>query len=91
MPHYRLCILSFQGALDMKCPICGESTLVHGVRDVAYAYKGQSVLITAVEGDSCPACGENVFDAEESSRVSLAMLAFNRQVDESLDRGLMLK
>jgi len=75
----------------MKCPVCGEAALVHGVRDIAYAYKGQSVLIAAVEGDSCPACGENVLDAEESSRVSLAMLAFNRQVDESLDRGLMLK
>jgi len=75
----------------MKCPVCGEAVLVHGIRDIAYAYKGRSVLITAVVGDICPACGENVLDAEESSRASLAMLAFNQQVDESLDRGLILK
>ncbi len=75
----------------MKCPVCGEAALVHGTRDIAYLYKGRSVLITAVEADSCPVCGENVLGAEESSRVSLAMLAFNQQVDESLDRGLILK
>ncbi len=75
----------------MKCPVCGEAALVHGIRDITYLYKGRTVLITAVEGDSCPACGENVLDADESSRVSMAMLAFNQQVDESLDRGLILK
>jgi len=75
----------------MKCPVCGEAELVRGLRDIAYTYKGQATFIAEVWGDSCPACGENVLDALESSRVSLAMLEFNRQVDESVDRSLILK
>lgn len=75
----------------MKCPVCGEAELVQGTRDVSYAYKGRSGVITEVQGDYCPVCGESVLDVSESARVSLAMLEFNRQVDESVDRGLILE
>ncbi|MQA40096.1 type II toxin-antitoxin system MqsA family antitoxin [Rugamonas aquatica] len=75
----------------MKCPVCGEAELMHGIRDVSYMYKGRSGVIAAVQGDYCPVCGESVLDVSESSRVSLAMLEFNRKIDESVDRGLMLE
>jgi len=38
----------------------------------------------AVRGDFCPACGVSVLAAAESSRVSAAMLEFNKQVNGSI-------
>ncbi|NWD06904.1 type II toxin-antitoxin system MqsA family antitoxin [Pseudomonas gingeri] len=49
-----------------------------------YTYKGESTCIAAVTGDYCPACGESLLDAAESSRVSTAMLQFNKQVNASI-------
>ncbi len=68
----------------MRCPICAAADLVHDTRDLPYTYKGETTTIPAVVGDHCPACGESVLDAAESSRVSAAMLAFNRQVNASI-------
>ena len=64
----------------MKCPSCAAADLVHDTRDMPYTYKGESTVLAAVAGDFCPACGEAVLDAEESARVSAAMLDFNKQV-----------
>lgn len=68
----------------MKCPSCGAAELVHDTRDLPYIYKGEATAIPAVRGDFCPACDEAVLDAGESSRVSAAMLAFNKQVNASI-------
>lgn len=68
----------------MKCPVCGAAELVHDTRDMPYTYKGELTVIPAVAGDFCPACGEAVLDAAESSRVSSAMLAFGKQVNASI-------
>jgi HTH-type transcriptional regulator/antitoxin MqsA len=68
----------------MKCPSCGSAKLVHDTRDIPYTYKGESTTIPAVTGDFCPACGETVLKAAESSRVSVAMLAFSKQVNASI-------
>ena len=68
----------------MKCPSCGAAELVHDTRDLPYTYKGEVTAIPAVVGDFCSACGEAVLDAGESSRVSAAMLAFNKQVNASI-------
>ncbi|MNE77615.1 Antitoxin MqsA [compost metagenome] len=68
----------------MRCPVCGDAVLVHDTRDLPYNYKGESTVISGVEGDYCPACGESVLDAAESQRVSAAMLAFNKQVNASI-------
>lgn len=65
----------------MRCPSCGAAELVHDTREVAYTYKGESSTLPAVSGDFCPACGEAVLDADESARMSAAMLEFNRQVN----------
>ena len=65
----------------MKCPSCGRAKLVRDTRDVPYVYKGEVATIPAVRGDFCPACGESVLSAVESSRVSAAMMEFNRQVN----------
>ncbi|MHA6196028.1 type II toxin-antitoxin system MqsA family antitoxin [Pseudomonas wadenswilerensis] len=53
------------------------------MRDLPYSYRNQSTTLTAVTGDFCPACGESVLGAEESARVSTAMLEFNKRVDVS--------
>ena len=68
----------------MKCPSCGSAELVHDTRDLPYTYKSESTLIAAVTAEYCPACGESVMDASESTRVSAAMLAFNKQVNASI-------
>lgn len=68
----------------MKCPHCGAAKLVHDTRDMPYTYKGESTTIPAVSGDFCPACGEALLGAEESARLSTAMLAFNKQVNASI-------
>jgi HTH-type transcriptional regulator/antitoxin MqsA len=68
----------------MKCPSCGAAKLVRDTRDISYTYKGESTTIPAVTGDFCPACGETVLKAAESSRISAAMLEFNKQVNASI-------
>lgn len=68
----------------MKCPACAAAELVHDTRDLPYLYKGESTSIPAVTGDFCPACGEAVLDAAESTRVSAAMQEFNKQVNASI-------
>jgi HTH-type transcriptional regulator / antitoxin MqsA len=68
----------------MKCPSCGGAALVRDTRDLPYMYKGETTTIPAVRGTFCPACGESVLSAAESSRVSAAMLEFNKQVNASI-------
>ncbi|MGA2602307.1 MAG: type II toxin-antitoxin system MqsA family antitoxin [Bryobacteraceae bacterium] len=68
----------------MKCPSCAGAKLVRDTRDIPYTYKGETTTIPAVRGDFCPACGESVLAAAESSRVSAAMLEFNKQVNASI-------
>ncbi|MGI9276551.1 MAG: type II toxin-antitoxin system MqsA family antitoxin [Endozoicomonas sp.] len=68
----------------MKCPICSGADLVHDTRDLPHTYKGESTSIPEVAGDYCPACGEVVLGTRESERVSVAMLAFNKQVNASI-------
>jgi HTH-type transcriptional regulator/antitoxin MqsA len=68
----------------MKCPTCAAAKLVHDTRDMPYTYKGESTTIPAVSGDYCPACGEVVLDVAESTRISAAMLDFNKQVNAAI-------
>jgi len=68
----------------MKCPSCARGRLVRDTRDIPYIYKGETTTIPAVRGDFCPACGESVLARSESSRVSAAMLEFNKQVNASI-------
>jgi HTH-type transcriptional regulator / antitoxin MqsA len=81
----------------MKCPVCEAAELVHDIRNLPYTYDGEATTIPAVVGDYCPACGEGVFDAPESRRVSAAMLAFCRSepvgvrsVDGQAGRGAII-
>ncbi len=69
----------------MKCLQCVPTVeLVRDTRDLTYTYKGETTLIPSVTGDFCPACEEVVLDAAESSRVSAAMLEFNKQVNATI-------
>lgn len=62
----------------MQCPSCGAAKLAHDIRDMPYTYKSESTVIHSVNGAWCAVCGEVILDAEESTRVSAAMLAFNK-------------
>jgi HTH-type transcriptional regulator / antitoxin MqsA len=68
----------------MKCLSCGMAELVRDTRDLPYTYKGECTSIPMVRGDFCPACGESVLGAIESTRVSGLMLEFNKQVNTSI-------
>lgn len=65
----------------MNCPVCATADLIADVRDVPYVYKGETTVIPSVAGEFCPACGEAVLAPQESTRVSAAMLDFNKQVN----------
>jgi HTH-type transcriptional regulator/antitoxin MqsA len=76
----------------MKCPSCAGAKLVRDTRDIQYTYKGETTTIPAVRGDFCPACGDSVLAAAESSRVSAAILEFNKQVNASMvDPGFIAR
>ena len=76
----------------MRCPSCAGANLVRDTRDIAYTYKGETTTIPAVSGDFCLACGESILAAAESSRVSAAMLEFNKQVNASIvDAGFIAR
>lgn len=68
----------------MRCPFCAAGDLVHDTRDLPYTYKGEQTSIAGVQGDFCSACGEAILDPAEASRVSKAMLDFNRQVNATI-------
>jgi len=68
----------------MKCPICGVAELVQDTRDITYTYKGESSIISAVNGSFCAGCGEAILDSAESKRVSRLMLEFSKQVNASI-------
>lgn len=76
------------GPLTMKCPVC-EAELVHDTRNLPYTCDGEAITIPAVVGDYCPVCGDGVFDASESARVSAAMLVFRRAAIASRDAGTL--
>ena len=68
----------------MKCPVCGAAELTHDTRDLPYTYKGETTVITAVEGEYCPACAESILNVAESHRVMCEMSAFSRQVNAAI-------
>ena len=68
----------------MKCPNCGAADLIPDARDMPFIYKGETTVIAQVTGDYCPACGEGVFDADVSRRVSAEMKTFGKQVNASI-------
>lgn len=67
--------------MTMKCPVCGAAELIHDTRDITFNYKGESMMISAVTGEYCPACAESILDAAESDRVMQQMGAFAKQVN----------
>ncbi len=68
----------------MKCPVCGQADLTRDTRDISYTYKGETTAIPSVTGDFCPACGEAVLEKDESLRVSMLMVEFNKQVNAAI-------
>lgn len=62
----------------MKCLVCGAVELTHDTRDLPYTYKGETIVIAAVKGEFCSACGESILDPLESSRVMNEMSSFSK-------------
>ena len=76
----------------MKCPVCGAAELINDTRDLPYTYKGETILISAVTGDFCPACAESILDATESDRVMREMRVFSKQVNAAIvDPGFITR
>ena len=68
----------------MKCPVCGAAELIRDTRELPYTYKGETTVIPAVTGESCPACAESILDGAESERVMREMRAFSREVNAAM-------
>jgi HTH-type transcriptional regulator/antitoxin MqsA len=58
-----------KGPQGKKCPACGAGELIHDTRDLPHTYKGVTVIIAAVSGEFCLACGEAILNIAESERV----------------------
>jgi HTH-type transcriptional regulator/antitoxin MqsA len=65
----------------MQCPSCGAQGVQVECRDMSYAYRGQSTVITAVSGAFCNACSEAELHEGEAERLAAAVQAFVLQVD----------
>lgn len=63
---------------------CGAAELIRDTRDLPYTYKGETIAISAVTGDYCPACAEFILDAVETDRVMREMSAFSKQVNAAI-------
>ena len=68
----------------MECPNCGAAALVEDARDVPFTYKGEKTVLAQVAGSWCPECGEGVFDAASSRRISMEMKVFSKRVNAAL-------
>ena len=75
----------------MKCPVCITQEMIFDTRNMPYTYKGEDTSISSVEGYFCPSCGEAIFDAATSQKVSEAMLEFTKKVNASIvDPGFII-
>ena len=54
----------------MRCRCCGAADLVKATRDVPAMCGGKTMVIPAVTGDFCAACGEVMLNREEGDRFS---------------------
>ncbi|MBV8046479.1 MAG: type II toxin-antitoxin system MqsA family antitoxin [Paludibacterium sp.] len=65
------------------CPACGAShTIVQEARDLIFNYRGQTLVVPAVQGEYCTTCGEVFFGEtpNEGERYAQAITAFTRKV-----------
>lgn len=53
----------------MQCPACGYPEMESKNQDETLCYGGQSVTVTNLRGEFCPACGEGVWDSESNRRL----------------------
>ena len=75
----------------MKCPVCIIQEMIFDTRNIPYTYKGETTSIPSVDGFFCPSCGEAIFDAATSQKVSEAMLEFTKKVNASIvDPGFII-
>lgn len=54
--------------ITRQCGSCGASGMIRAVRDVSRDFRGQALIIAAVDGWHCPACGEVEFASEAAAK-----------------------
>lgn len=64
----------------MKCPLCGNETLVSEVREVSYAYLGRTTVFPQ-DGDHCSSCGESIFSGAQGDIYLEQVNRFRAMVD----------
>jgi HTH-type transcriptional regulator/antitoxin MqsA len=59
----------------MKCPACGGA-MTRAIQDLHYVYKGERLLVPALDALVCDACGEALFATpEDGARYDAAIRA----------------
>ena len=48
----------------MKCPACGGK-MTRAIQDLRYVYKGEHLIVPALDALVCDACGEALFATPE--------------------------
>lgn len=72
----------------LSCPNCGVAPLSHAIREMHYAYKGQSTTIPDVVVEHCAHCREVMFALGEDEHHGPLIAAFRRQVDAQEGKSL---
>jgi len=68
----------------MKCPSCGAE-LILSTRDVPFSYKGKTIVVPALTGKFCDACGNSILSKDDQDRYAAEAVRFKRAVDS--DKG----
>lgn len=64
----------------MKCPLCGNNTLVSEVREMTYTYLGRKIIFPQ-DGEHCSSCQESIFNSQQGDTYLKRIKAFRAQVD----------
>ena len=68
-----------------QCGACGAKAMSYDTRDLHEQYKGEKIVIKAVPGWYCGACGESEFaTSEEAERFSRETTAAMARIDAEL-------
>ena len=67
----------------MKCPVCGAADLIHDTRDITHTCNDESIVISAVTADFCPACSEFITDMTETDRIMREIRSLGTESDST--------
>ncbi|WP_131784093.1 type II toxin-antitoxin system MqsA family antitoxin [Legionella gresilensis] len=62
------------------CPICGENSLEHSIKNVPYTYKGETFYVNQ-PAKWCDSCGEGIISANDNKAVVAEIQAQKARID----------